>query len=305
MSTTFALSEDILKQAQAVGGAIDAEYDRQTTTADHMPLYSVVGRSSKDSSYRGEMNGKSVEVSRAGEFRRKNAEGFCDYFEHLELCILDARTSYTLWEDGKPVGRGISTQGFNKAVWTDGRFAGQSCDSSPYNRFTWEKLGGKEGRCCDPETGKVIAKEDLANCQLQLWCWDIAADEYCIVAFSSGCIRHYKEFARLVECQDVKMHSILWSLRTTPVSNGDNAAPSYVPELSTIRVLTPEEFDRANEKRAELVVKALSLVPNEVLPPLPPKKQAALPYASAFKSVPSTTDNETTVADADDIFADN
>jgi hypothetical protein len=98
-------------------------------------------------------------------------------------------------------------------VWTDGRFApGSSCETSPYNRFTWEKLGGKEGRCLDPDTGKVITKEDLANCQLQLWCWDLAADEYCVVSFSAGALRHYREFVRLIECQGVKMHSLLWKL---------------------------------------------------------------------------------------------
>jgi hypothetical protein len=296
----FTLSEDILRQAQAVGGDLNPDFDRQTSTSETLPFYSVVGRNSKDSSYRGELNGKSVEISRAGEFRRKNGEGTFDYSESLELVIIDARTSYALWEDEKIVARGISTQGFTKAVWTDGKFpAGTSCDTSPYNRFTWEKLGGKEGRCLDPDTGKVITKEDLANCQLQLWCWDVAADEYCVVSFSAGALRHYREFVRLIECQGVKMHSLLWCLRTLAVDNGASAAPSYVPDLSTVRVLTPDEFAKADEKRAELVVKALKLsAPDaQVLPPA--KKFASIAEASAFSSPPTL---ETAVADPSDPF---
>lgn len=296
-------SEDLLLQARQVGGDINPDFDRQTDTSARMPFYSVVGKNSKDSSYRGVLNGKSVEVSRSGEFRRKNDEGLMDYFEFLEMVVIDARTCYTIFKDNKAVARGVSTKGLSNAVWTESDgcvIVGASCDSSPYSRWTWEKQGGREGKVFDAY-GNVLAKEDLATCSLQLWCYDPAADEYCIVQFSAGAIKAYREVARDIECQGVKVHSVLWRLGTRQVDNGASMAPSYVPELSPIRVLDKEEFAKADEKRAELVVKASALAAarQEALPPAP---QRALPATSLFKS-PPLIDVGPAEADPADVFA--
>jgi hypothetical protein len=285
MSQTLLLSDDLLRQAQLIGGEIEPEFDRQTSTSESLPFYSVVGKNSKDSSYRGLMDGKSVEVSRAGMFRRKNEEGEPEYYEALELVIIDARTSYTLFEDNQPVARGISTKGFFDPVWTDGKFGvGASVETCPYFRWYWEKNGGKEGRVFDPDTGKVITKEDLASSALQLWCWNLSVDEYCIVQFSAGAIRHYKDAVRAIEMQGVKTHALLWKIATAQHDNGASAAPTYAPLLEPLRVLDADEFKRAQAKRTELVSKALALAPFEAQTALPP----AAPTKSAFSDVPST-----------------
>ncbi len=305
MAALMEIPADLLNAARAVGGEIDAEFDRQTATSEVMPFYSVVGKNSKDSSYAGVLNGRTVEVSRAGSFRRKNGEGENDYFDELELAIIDARTSYALFAKGEnqPVARGISTKGFYDAVWTDGsRYPkGTPVESSPHFRWYWEKNGGPEGKVLDPETGRVIAKEDCATSSLLLWCWDIGKDEFCLVQFSAGALKHYREFVRGVEAQGVKMHSLLWKLTTRQVDNGASAAPSFVPELAPIRVLTPDEYDKADSQRTTLVGKALALAEGrqEVLPPA---NQKALPTKSAFASPP---DINVGPADADpsDIFA--
>ena len=304
MAATLTFNEDILAQARAIGGQIDPEYDRQTSTAETMPFYTVVGRGSKDSSYAGVLNGRTVEISRAGQFRRKNADGDPVYFDELELVILDARTSYALFAKGEnqPVARGISTKGFYNAVWTDGRFpAGTPVESSPYFRWFWEKNGGPEGRILDPETGRVIQKEDLASSSLLLWCWDVAKDEYCLVQFSAGALKHYREYVRGVEAQGVKMHSLLWKLTTQQVDNGASAAPSFVPSLTPIRVLTPDEYDQADAQRVTLVGKALALGEGrqEVLPPT---SQKALPQKSAFAAPPDINVGPA-VDDPADVFA--
>jgi hypothetical protein len=305
MSTTFTLDFDLLQQARAVGGDIHPD-DRQTSTSETLPFYSVIGKNSKDSSYRGVLNGKSVEVSRAGEFKRKNEEGTYDFYPELELCIIDARTAYTIFGENKPVAKGISTEGFTKGVWTwaeDKVEVGTSCENSPYNRFWWERNGGKEGKVFDPSTGKVLVKEDLATCALQLWAWDVKADEWCIVQFSAGALRHYRDFVRGLETQGVKMHSLLWKLTSEPVSNGDNVAPSYIPKLEPIRVLTEDEFLKADMKRAELVNKTLAL--GEALyrqEALSPASAKALPAKSAF-SMPPLIDKGPADVDPNDVFA--
>jgi hypothetical protein len=304
MSTALVLNDDLLRQAQAVGGEFNDEYDRQTSTSEKMPIYSVVGKNSKDSSYAGVLNGKTVEVSRAGSFRRKNEEGLSDYFDELELVIIDARTSYTLFAKGedKPVARGISTKGFYNPVWTDGRFApGTPIENHPYFRWYWEKNGGPEGRVCDPDTGKPIIKEDLANSALMLWCWDLSKDEYCLVQFSAGSLKHYREYVRSVETQGVKMHSILWKMTTRQVDNGASAAPSFVPDLTPVRVLTNDEYQKADVQRALLVVKAQSLAgPQQEV--LPSAEQKALPKVSAFASPPDINLGPSD-ADPADMFA--
>lgn len=297
---TLTFSEDLLRQAQQIGGQFDPEFDRQTSTAETMPFYTVVGKNSKDSSYAGRLNGKTVEISRAGSFRRKNGEGENDYFDELDLVIIDARTSYTLFQDNQPAAKGISTKGFYNAVWYDGRFVGEPVEGNPYFRWYWEKNGGPDGKVRDPETGQVILKENLATSALQLWCWDVEKDEYCVVQFSAGALKHYREFVRGVETQNVKMHSLLWHLTTRQVDNGASAAPSYVPELQPVRVLTAEEFEKADAKRVELVSKALALAPEPAV--LPPAEQKALPKTSAFSNPP---DINLGPADADpaDVFA--
>lgn len=292
MSTTFVLDLDLLKQAQAVGGQLDPEFDRQTQTSEKFPFYSVVGSNSKDANYRGTLDGKSVVISRAGDFRRKNEEGLPDYFSELpEMVIIDARTANTLFEDNQPACRGLSTQGFYKAVCTTGKMgSGFSCEACPYNRFRWKSMGGEEGQVRSPE-GKVITKTDLCNSALQLWCWDLSRDEYCVVQFSAGALKHYREFVRGLETQGVKMHSLLWRITTTAVENGQSAAPSFVPQLEPVRVLTEEEFRRADEKRAELVVKALALSePKQEV--LAASEKKALPQASAFTQVPKELETD-------------
>jgi hypothetical protein len=288
MSTTLILSEDLLKQAQAVGGEINPEFDRQTGASETRPFYSVVGKNSKDSSYRGAINGKSVEISRAGEFRLKNAEGNYDYFEALEqLVILDARVSRTLFgRENKPVCRGLSTQGFYKSKCVDGKMGtGADCEKCPFDRFFWDRNGGKEGRVWAPGLDTPVQKEDLCTSALQLWAWDLTKDEYCIVQFSAGAIRHYRDMIRDIEAQGVKAHSLLWRLSTEAKDNGTSSAPTYAPKLEAVRVLTADEFRRADEKRAELVVKALAAgeVKQEVLPPA---NMPALPAGSAFDAMP-------------------
>jgi hypothetical protein len=271
------LSEDILGLARQVGGEMNAEFDRQTTTSEVMPFYSVVGKNSKDSSYAGKLDGRTVEISRAGEFRRKNGEGGSDYFEALEqLIILDARTANTLFEDNKPACRGLSTKGMYSAVSTDGKFAGQSCDNCPYNRFVWDRRGGKEGRVWGPTGDKPIGKEDLCTSALQLWCYDAARDENCVIQFSAGAIRSYRDMVREVEAKGVKLHSILWHLSTEPRDNGANAAPTYIPKLTPVRVLTPDEFIQADDKRTILVTKAMDLGKTALPAPI---EQKALPGA--------------------------
>lgn len=292
MPATPTLSDDLLQQARLVGGQIESEFDRQTHTSDSMPFYSVVGKNSKDSSYRGLMNGKSVEVSRAGEFRRGNGEEGHDYFTELELIVIDARAAYTLFENNKVVARGISTRGFSDAVWTDGRFPpGTPIETSPYNRFYWDKNGGKEGKVYSDD-GKLITREDLATCSLQLWCYDPGKDEFCIVQFSAGALRHYREFVRGIETQGVKMHALLWKLTTDQVSNGDAVAPSFVPHLEPVRVLSPGEFEKMDVKRIELVAKATALaLTGEIA-----TTQKSLPVAAAITNPPIE-------ADPDDVFA--
>jgi hypothetical protein len=235
-----------------------------------------VGKNSKDSSYAGVLNGKTVEISRAGELRRKNGEGGLDYFECLEqLVILDARTANTLFEDNKPACRGLSTKGMYNAISTDGKFVGQSCDTCPYNRFSWQRRGGPEGRVWG--TGdKPISKDDLCNSALQLWCYDAANDENCVVQFSAGAIRSYRDMVREVEAKGVKLHSILWRLSTEPRDNGANAAPTYIPKLEPVRVLSPQEFEEADAKRTVLVAKAMDLGKTA----LPPAELKALPEAT-------------------------
>jgi hypothetical protein len=68
MTSTFALSEDILRQAQAVGGDINQPTSiRQTSTSRDAPiLLGGWSSNSKDGSYRGELNGKS-----RGDFSRR------------------------------------------------------------------------------------------------------------------------------------------------------------------------------------------------------------------------------------------
>jgi len=299
--------ESIIGKAREVGGEF-TEFDRQTSDSESARIYTVVGKNSKDGSYRGVLGGKSVEVSRAGEFRCKNPQGELDYFEKLaDFAILDARTAYVIFRENRVVARGISTNGLQQAVWTNSEGlvrVGDSCEASPFYRWSWEKLGGPEGRCRD-DRGEVIMKEDLATCSLQLFCWDVPKDEHCIVQFSSGALKHYREFARSVEAQGVKMHSILWCLTTSQIDNGASAAPSYVPEPIPTRVLTPDEFAKADEKRASLVVKASALAPARLpkansLRELQESDRKALP--SAFSSVPLINVGPSE-ADPSDVFA--
>jgi hypothetical protein len=292
------LSEDILAQARGIGGEINTEFDRQTTTSETTPWYTVVGRNSKDSSYAGVLNGKTVEVSRAGEFRRKNGEGGQDYFEALEqIIILDARTANTLFEDNKPACRAISTKGMYGAVVTEGKMGvGTSCDTCPYNRFVWDRRGGKEGRVWGPNSERPLTKEDLCTSSLQLWCHDVARDENCIVQFSAGAIRSYRDMVREVEAKGVKLHSILWRLSTEPRDNGPSAAPTFIPKLEPVRVLSADEFDVADTKRLALVAKAQEVGRTA----LPVVEQAALPAASAFDAQPT---NVGPAADDNDPFS--
>lgn len=281
MSVTFQLNEDLLRQAQQVGGDL-AESDRQTQPGGLFPWYTVVGKNSKDSSYRAELNGKSIEVSRAGEFRRKNEEGGCDYYDCLpSLVIVDARTANTLFQEGKVACRGLSTKGFY-APYSYGEDSvmgeGMSCDKCPFYRWNWQKAGGPEGRVLGPG-GKPIAKEDLCNSSLQLFCLDLAQDEWCVVQFSAGALKHYREWARQVEVSGVKVHSLAWLLKTRQVDNGASVAPSYVPDPVAVRALTEEEFAKADAKRTELVSRAMNLSLPAVLPPSP--ATAALPAAAA------------------------
>jgi hypothetical protein len=281
---SLVLSEELLAQARGIGGEINAELDRQTTTSEVVPFYSIVGRNSKDSSYAGVLNGKTVEISRAGELRRKNGEGGHDYFECLEqVIILDARTANTLFEDNKPACRGISTKGMYSAVSTDGKFAGQSCDNCPYNRFVWQRRGGQEGRVWGPNSERPLTKEDLCTSSLQLWCHDLEKDENCIIQFSAGAIRSYRDMVREVEAKGVKLHSILWRLSTEARDNGANAAPTFIPKLEPVRVLSADEFDVADTKRLALVAKAQEVGRTA----LPVVEQAALPAASAFDAQPT------------------
>lgn len=295
MSAGLLLNPDLLAAAKSVGGEMDSDFDRQVGTSEALPFYTVVGRGSKDASYQGVLNGKQVEVSRAGSFRRNNAEGGTDYYDDLyEIAIVDARISQVIFEDNKVVARGISTKGLNSAVWTesDGRVTvGTLCDTSLYSRFTWEKCGGAEGRVKN-YNGAVIQKDDLAKAGLQLWCLDIPRDEWCIIQFSSGAIKVYREAVRSLEAQGVKMHSVAWRIATEPFDNGLSAAPSYVPKLEGVRVLTPDEFAKVDARRAELVVKLLALAP----PASQAASKPALPAASAFKDVP--------IVDPNDPFAD-
>lgn len=299
MSVTLLLSEDILNAARQVGGEVDADFDRQTQTSEVMPFYSVVGKNSKDSSYRGQLNGKTVEISRAGEFRRKNGDGGHDYFEALEsLVILDARITRTLFgADNKPVCKGLSTKGFSNSVCTWGKMTpGADCERCPFNRFFWDRNGGKEGKVWAPGMDTPVQREDLCTSALLLWCWNLEADEYCVVQFSAGAIRHYRDMIREIETKGVKAHSILWRISTEPKDNGNNAAPTYAPKLDAVRVLTPEEFDQANGKRVELVAKALAAgeAKQEVLPPA---EMPALTAGSAFDAVPVSVGPEADGAD--------
>jgi hypothetical protein len=307
----FVLDVEALTQARAVGGDL-LDADRQTQTGTNIPFYSVVGRNSKDASYRGEMNGKSVEVSRAGEFRRKNAEGEPEYWDALpSMAIVDARMSKTLFENDKPACKGISTKGFFDPVSIDpnGKMgAGFNCNQCPYDRWNWERTGGKEGKVYSPD-GKVITQADQCKSSLQLWCYDLALDEYCIVQFSAGALRHYREFVKSVESQGVKMHSICWAIATEAHDNGASVAPTYAPALNYLRVLNPDEFKKVDEKRAELVQKALDAGSHQPaladvtrynsLDEAIAAQQKALPALSA----PPLITRGPAVHDPDDVFA--
>lgn len=303
--TTFVLDTDLLNAAKAVGGEIVNELDRQTQPVERMPFYTVVGNNSKDANYRAVLDGRSIVASRAGEFRLKNAEGEPEYFPELtNLIIIDARTANTLFEDQKVACRGLSTKGFYSAVATDGKMGkGFSCEACPYNRFFWQNKGGREGQVTSPE-GKVIGKEDLCNSALQLWCWNLDTDSGCIVQFSAGALRHYREFVRNVETQGVKMHSLLWKLTTQSVENGANTAPSYVPNLEPIRVLSSEEYDAADARRVALISKAMDLAQSGSKPALQAGvEQKSLPAASAFSAVPTGLTEDSDAATSDDPFA--
>jgi hypothetical protein len=301
IAATFVLDTDLLNAARSVGGEIDTEHDRQTQPVERMPFYTVVGNNSKDANYRATLEGKSIVASRAGEFRLKNAEGEPEYFDELtNLIIIDARTANTLFEDQKVACRGLSTKGFYSAVVTDGKMGkGFSCEACPYNRFFWQNKGGREGQVTSPE-GKVIGKDDLCNSSLQLWCWSQDTDTGCIVQFSAGALRHYREFVRNVETQGVKMHSLLWRLTTQQVENGANTAPSYVPNLEPIRVLTTEEYEAADARRAVLISKAMDLAQSGSAAALPPPtSQKALPTVSAFSAPPKGLAEDDDIIKAD------
>ncbi len=121
--------------------------------------------------------------------------------------------------------------------------------------------------------------------------------------FSAGAIKSYREAARDIECQDVKIHSLLWKLTTAAKDNGDNLAPSYVPVMTPIRVLTADEFSKSDEQRATLVVKMLALAPakQEALP----LQRRALPLNSAFNaaSLPALISKGPADHDPADVFS--
>lgn len=306
----FTLDAAELERARSVGGEVQ-DADRQTQTGANLPFYSVVGRNSKDASYRGEINGRSVEISRAGEFRRKDANGEPEYFEGLGcMVVIDARMSKTLFQNDKPACRGISTKGFSASVSIDPEGlmgAGYNCDQCPFDRWNWERGGGKEGRIYSP-SGSAVTQQDLCKASLQLWCLDVSADEWCIVQFSAGALKHYREFVRSVESQGVKMHSICWRITTEAYDNGASVAPTYAPAFEFMRVLNADEFKKADDKRTEQVTKALAagqITQGQLLPPEGQKfnslaeAQRALPALSA----PPLINIGPAVADPDDVFA--
>lgn len=288
------IPDEVLDQARTAGGELGNE-DRESGSGMTCPVYAVVGNNSQDAKYTEQQNGKTIKRDRSGEFKKiKDGETtFLGTDQIHPLVILSCRTGRVCFEDGKSICRGISTNGRYDEVCISpntpipGQGLGISCSRCPMNRFNPEYRNDKGASAINPRTNAPFEDNEWCKSSCDIYAAKLDSEndlemELSKVQFSSLGFPNWTQFARMVENRKAKLWSFWAGIKAEETPNKDpGRSPSYLPRFAIGGILRPEQIEKAEELRRQLISQLEGLLRNHTaLPPQlveEPAGDAALP----------------------------